>query len=205
MHTSAAAEAVESYLIVLEPTPRVAMEIYKLKWAHEAFARVNWSASDGRICRTLIDSQGKRYGSQLEPGVNFLTINLLRWGAPLMTPGLVAQMRQCVTQAFVDLEWERGSLTYPMLGCYVATLFPDRLRPLHGTSFLEVVGQLFGAEYAPFGRRAMPYIVGAQPYLAQVADVLDHHDAPTRFLTVAQAHYKDHHGGTPPFAFDPLG
>ena len=196
-------QALEAYLADLKSTDWVDAEIYKLEWAHELAARVDWAASDEVISDVAIEALGERFGDQADRGVNFLTSGARR-GKPLMTPSIVAQLRRLETSAFADLDWAvTEAITCPMLSCYAATLFPERLRPIHGVRFPELFERWFGADYEPLPKIGLPHVLGVQPYLERVAEAIERADAPLRFLAVAEARYEALHHEEPPFAFDP--
>ena len=197
-------DAMARYRDALETTPWVSIELYKIEWAHELSARVDWRDDDETICDTIESLQTRRYGEQRERGVNFVAAHV-RYGTPLMTPDVVAQMRRCVDREFADLDWKLDGLPYPVLSCYVATLFPGRLRPLHNTGFDPLFEYLFAEDYEPFGANGVRHVRGAQPYLERIAIELERSGVVRCFAERIDQHYGSDSEEEPPFDVDPAG
>lgn len=186
-------DACQRYAQTLATTPWAKSELYKLEWACELAARVDWRHSDEAICGIVIELLGRRFGYESSRGINFLQIHRRYGQAPLITPDIIGQIRRCAHHDFADLPWTPDGIPYPVISCYVATLFPERLRPIHNAKFAPLFEYLFPERYEPPAHNGRQHVVDAQPYLESIALELERIDA-ARFFIEARDEYRKEHG-----------
>ncbi|GEM_PF-482465 len=144
-------------------------ELYKFMWARWLNSRADFDTiGNALLFQLAIDSQNEDFNGQR--GVQFL-----RQGARYDLKRFIgiddiSYFREFKEgKSLTEIGFEDRSMSYPVISCWLASFFPEKIYPVSRTSFAEVVRNLFNANLNNSG---IAFIEGLQPYCNQIDNEL---------------------------------
>lgn len=141
-------------------------ELYKFEWAKWIHDKVNFDeiSSDAVIYQIALDSQKVAFTGST--GVQFIKQGAREQMSKYIGIDDIRYFREFNDgKTLSEIGFEHRNMSFPIVSCYLATFFPDKIYPVSRTSFADVIRKLFNANV---NNSNIGFIESLQHYCQQI-------------------------------------
>ncbi len=163
-------ELISKYVANCQSTSWLDDELYKFEWARWLHEKADFDneSSDATLYQLAIDSQKINYSGST--GVQFIKQGAREQMSKYIGIDDIRYFREFSEGKSLDeIGFEHRNMSFPIVSCWLATFFPDKIYPVSRVSFADVIQKVFSTKV---NNNNISFIEDLQPYCKQIDQLL---------------------------------